>query len=154
MAGSTAGPTDIKAFNRAVIDEFRANNGRVSHEMLARARLLLLTTIGARSGRPHTTPLGYFSDGPGRIVLWASAMGAPKHPDWYRNLVAHPEVTIELGSESGSVRRYTGRTSTAEGGERDRLFEMIRSERPHVAAHQDRTERTIPIVLIEYGTLD
>lgn len=142
-------PDDMRAFNRSVIDEFRANRGRVSHEPLKNARLVLLTTRGARTGRPHTTPLAYFDDGPGRIGLWASNLAAPAHPAWYRNLVVHPEVTIEQGTDAG-VARFTGTASTAVGAERERLLGVLRSAIPTIAAHQDRTEREIPLVVIEY----
>lgn len=94
-------PGDMRAFNRAIVEEFRANNGKVDNEMLRDARLVLLTTTGVESGRAHTVPLGDFSEDAGRVVLWASAMGAPKHPAWYRNLAANP------GSSSN------GRTRTA-----------------------------------------
>jgi deazaflavin-dependent oxidoreductase (nitroreductase family) len=78
----------IRALNRSVVEEFRASNGKVTHPRLKDAQLVLLTTIGARTGQPRTTPLAYFSDGPGRIVLWASAMAAASHPAWYHNLTA------------------------------------------------------------------
>ncbi|WP_028921205.1 nitroreductase/quinone reductase family protein [Pseudonocardia acaciae] len=136
-------PDDVHAFNRAIIDEFRANNGRVSHEMLRNARLVLLTTTGARTGQPRTTPVAYFDDGPGRIVLWASARAAPTHPAWYRNLVANPRVTLEFGTETAA-----GTASTAHGAERDRLLDALRSANPAMAAHQDQTEREIPLVVI------
>lgn len=140
-------PDDVHAFNRSIIDEFRANNGRVSHEMLKNARLVLLTTTGARTGRPRTTPVAYFDDGPGRIVLWASARAAATHPAWYHNLAANPRVTIELGTGDG-VTRLAGTASTAHGTERDRLLDALRSASPAMAAHQDRTEREIPLVVI------
>ncbi|GDY29292.1 nitroreductase/quinone reductase family protein [Gandjariella thermophila] len=143
-------PSDVRAFNRAIIEEFRANNGRVSHDMLRDAALVLLTTTGAKSGRPHTTPLAYFTDGPGRIVLWASAMAAPAHPAWYHNLAANPRVAIELPGDSGTVRRFEGMASTAQGAERERLFDMLREASPHIAAHQERTDRQIPLVVVEY----
>jgi deazaflavin-dependent oxidoreductase (nitroreductase family) len=90
---------------RAVIEEFRANNGRITHEHLRHVRLVLLTTTGARTGNSHTTPLAYSTDGPDRIVLWASAMAASSHPDWYRNLVANPQVSVELITDANIVKR-------------------------------------------------
>jgi deazaflavin-dependent oxidoreductase (nitroreductase family) len=87
---------DIQALNRSVIEEFRASNGRVTHSRLSSIPLVLLTTTGARTGQARTTPLAYFTDGPGRIFVWASAMAAPSHPAWYHNLAANPQVTIEL----------------------------------------------------------
>ena len=83
-------------FNRAVIDEFRANRGRVGG-MFTDARLILLTTTGARTGRPHTVPLAHLPDESGRILVVASAAGAPLHPAWFHNLRANPEVTVETG---------------------------------------------------------
>ncbi|WP_214410988.1 nitroreductase/quinone reductase family protein [Sphaerisporangium fuscum] len=145
-------PDDIRAINRAVVEEFRANGGRVTTlEMLRDADLVLLTTTGAKTGRPHTSPLGYFTDGPGRIFLWASAMAAPSHPAWYHNLVAHPRVTVELRTGEGVVESFEGTATTAKGAERERLLGIIRSTRPEIAAHQDRTDREIPVVVVEYA---
>jgi deazaflavin-dependent oxidoreductase (nitroreductase family) len=141
---------DIRALNRSVIEEFRATNGKVTHPRLKDVQLVLLTTTGARTGRPHTTPLAFFSDGPGRIVLWASAMAAASHPAWYRNLAANPRVTAELGMEAGAVRRFDGTAQTATGAERDRLFGVLTASRPEIAAHQDRTARQIPLVIVQY----
>ncbi|MBV8934108.1 MAG: nitroreductase family deazaflavin-dependent oxidoreductase [Kutzneria sp.] len=143
-------PSDIRAFNRSVIEEFRANNGRVSDERLRHAPLVLLTTIGVRTGQPRTTPLAYFSDGASRIVLWASALAALAHPAWYRNLVANPRVTIELATDTGVVTRLDGTASTAQGAQRDRLFGILKAVNPGAAAHQDRTDREIPLVVVDY----
>jgi deazaflavin-dependent oxidoreductase (nitroreductase family) len=145
-------PTAIKirAFNRSVIEEFRARNGKVTHPRLRDVQLILLTTTGARTGRPHTTPLAYFSDGPGRIVLWASAMAATSHPAWYHNLVASPGVTLELGTPAGAVQRFDATAETATGAERDRLLGALVASRPEIAAHQDRTARQIPLVIARY----
>src|SRR5690349_16137944 len=97
--------------NEQVIAEYRANGGVVSGPLGGRP-LLLLTTTGAKSGRPFTTPLNYSQDGE-RLVLIASRGGTPRHPDWYHNLVANPEVTIELG-----VEKFQARASTAQEPER------------------------------------
>src|SRR5262249_19240167 len=105
----------MKEFNRALIEEYRANGGRLSGR-LANSSILLLTTLGARSGQPRRVPLGYGRAGD-RIVVVAADAGADAHPDWYYNLVAHPEVTIELGSE-----RFQARASTAVGAEREQLL--------------------------------
>ncbi|GII83092.1 hypothetical protein Ssi03_10820 [Sphaerisporangium siamense] len=144
-------PNDVQAFNRAIIEEFRTRNGQITHEMLKDTPLVLLTTTGARSGRARTAPLAFFADGPGRIVLWASAMAAPVHPAWYHNLVADPRVTIELKTEDGVVKTFEGTASTARGAERERLFGILEAGNPGVAAHQSRTDREIPLVVIEYG---
>jgi deazaflavin-dependent oxidoreductase (nitroreductase family) len=143
-------PSELRAINHAVIEEFRANNGQVTSERLKDVPLVLLTTIGARTGRPHTVPLAYFADGPGRIVLWASALAAPAHPAWYHNLVANPQVTIELSPRPHVVECVSGTASTATGAERDRLFGILSSTRPEIAAHQDGAGREIPLVVIGY----
>lgn len=142
-------PQEVRAFNESVINEFRAGGGRITDERLQDAHLLLLTTVGARSGRPHTTPLAYFPDGPDRVVLWASAMAAPSHPAWYHNLIVNPKVTLEIRTGAGTVETVDTTASTAEGAERERLLGLLRAEHPEIAAHQDRTEREIPLVVIE-----
>jgi deazaflavin-dependent oxidoreductase (nitroreductase family) len=141
---------DTQALNRSVIEEFRASNGQVTNPRLSNIPLVLLTTTGARTGRPHTTPLAYFTDGPGRIFVWASAMAAPSHPAWYHNLAADPQVTIELRASAGAVERFDGTAATATGAERDRLLGILASSRPDAAAHQDQTSRQIPLVVISY----
>jgi len=88
----------LREFNDKLIEEFRANGGKVLSGPFVGAPLLLLTTTGAKSGRPTTTPLVYTRDGD-RIVIIASKAGAPTHPSWYHNLKAHPTPTIELGKE-------------------------------------------------------
>src|SRR5882672_8463269 len=108
--------TAVDEFNRNLIDEFRAHDGKVTG-IFEGAPLLLLTTTGAKSGRKHTTPLVYQQDGD-RIVVFGSKGGAPSHPAWFRNLVAHPNVTVEVpGGET-----FEARAVVVEGPERDRLF--------------------------------
>ncbi|MQY05617.1 nitroreductase/quinone reductase family protein [Actinomadura macrotermitis] len=143
-------PGDIREINRSVIEEFRANGGVVTQLGLENTRVVLLTTTGVKTGLPRTTPLGCFEDGPGRVFVWASAMAAPAHPAWYRNLAANPRVTIELGTGSGTVEHYEAIATTAEGAERERLLGVLKEARPHIAAHQDRTDREIPVVVVEY----
>ena len=91
---------DWDAFNRDVIIEFRANGGEVPGRKYP---LILLTTTGAKSGLPRTTPLNYSTDGD-RIIVIASKAAAPTHPNWYHNLVAHPDATIKLGAERFAMR--------------------------------------------------
>lgn len=79
---------NMNDFNQGIIAEFRANSGKISSGQFANAPLLLLTTLGAKSGQPRTTPLAYTSDGD-RMVIIASKGGAPTHPDWYHNILAH-----------------------------------------------------------------
>jgi deazaflavin-dependent oxidoreductase (nitroreductase family) len=128
-------------FNQQIIEEFRANSGRVGGPFEG-ARLLLLTTTGARSGARHTTPVGYLPDG-NRILVIASAGGAPSNPDWFHNLVAHPRVTVEDGTFT-----YDALAAVLEGAERDRLFARAVEFEPGWGAHQTKTTRTIPVVAL------
>ena len=105
-------------FNRRVIEEFRANEGKVGG-MFQGAPVLLLTSTGARSGQARTTPVVFTRDG-ARYVIIASKGGAPTNPAWYHNLRANPDATIEVGTETIPVR-----ASITEGPERDRLFEAM-----------------------------
>jgi deazaflavin-dependent oxidoreductase (nitroreductase family) len=132
----------VSDYNRAVIEEFRANAGRVGGRWEGRD-LLLLTTKGRRSGRPHTTPIVYARDGD-RLLVYASKGGAPQHPDWYLNLVANPEVTVEVG-----VERFTASATPLEGEERDRRFAEHADRSPAFAEYQARTDRVIPVVALE-----
>ncbi|MFF8290753.1 nitroreductase/quinone reductase family protein [Streptomyces sp. NPDC016309] len=129
-------------FNEQVIDEFRANNGRVGG-WFEGARLVLLTTTGARSGKPHTTPVGYYHDGDGRILVIASAAGAPRHPAWYHNLLANPRVTVESG-----VFTYEADATVLRGEERDRAFARAVEADSGWADYQAKTSRVIPVVVL------
>jgi deazaflavin-dependent oxidoreductase (nitroreductase family) len=131
-------PTDMKEFNRKLIEDWRANDGKLSGRM-ATSQLILLTTTGAKSGEPRTTVVGYVRHG-GRLLAIASDNGAPKHPDWYFNLLATPTATVELGSEMFDVR-----VRTAGPDEREKLGQLI----PYFASQQKLTEREIPIVVLE-----
>jgi deazaflavin-dependent oxidoreductase (nitroreductase family) len=139
MNGWTA--AEWQRMNAPVIAEFRANGGQVPSR---RWPVLLLTTIGAKSGRPHVTPLNYSADGD-RLVVIASKGGSPAHPDWYRNLVANPEVTIELGGET-----FRARASTAAEPERTRLFDQQAARMPFFDAYRQQVAaRQIPVVVFE-----
>ncbi|MER5222320.1 nitroreductase/quinone reductase family protein [Streptomyces flaveus] len=129
-------------FNRQVIEEFRSNAGQVGGYFEG-ARLLLLTTTGARTGTRHTTPVGYLPDGGGRVLVIGSAGGAPKHPDWFRNLLVHPQVTVETG-----VFTYEARAVVLEGEERDRVFARAVEAEPGWAEYQAKTDRVIPVVAL------
>ncbi|MFJ8538699.1 nitroreductase/quinone reductase family protein [Streptomyces sp. NPDC093591] len=129
-------------FNQQVIDEFRANKGRVGGYFEG-ARLILLTTTGARTGRPHTTPVGYLPDGGDCVLVIASAAGSPKHPAWFHNLVANPRVTIESGAFT-----YEARAVVLDGEERDQAFARAVEAEPGWAAYQEKTERVIPVVAL------
>ncbi len=101
---STPNPTDMNNFNQSIIADFRAHGGKVTMDPFVGAPMLLLTTTGAKSGQPRTSPLVYARDGD-RYVIFASKGGAPTNPDWYHNLVAHPTVTVEVGV-TGSWQGY------------------------------------------------
>ena len=131
---------DWDAFNRDVIVEFRANGGQVAGRTYP---LILLTTTGAKSGLPRTTPLNYSTDGD-RVIVIASKAAAPTHPDWYHNLLAHPEAMIELGAEKFAVR-----ARVAEGQERERLFDAQAALMPFFAEYQQQTARRIPVIVFE-----
>ncbi|WP_250037263.1 nitroreductase family deazaflavin-dependent oxidoreductase [Paractinoplanes maris] len=128
-------------FNQQIIDEFRANGGRVGGPF-AGSELILLTTRGARSGKLHTTPLGFLRDGD-RILLIASAAGAPHHPDWFHNLRADPRVTIETGSET-----YEAQAEPLTAEDRDKAFTRAAADNPGWSDYQAKTTRTIPVVAV------
>ncbi|MEU5778128.1 nitroreductase/quinone reductase family protein [Streptomyces venezuelae] len=129
-------------FNQSVIDEFRANGGQVGGPFEG-GDLLLLTTTGARSGKQHTTPLGYVRDG-GLLLVIGSNLGGPRHPDWYHNVLAHPTVNVELGTET-----FEAVAVPAEGERRDRLFARIVAADPGYGEYQKRTDRVLPVVVLE-----
>jgi len=133
---------DMKQFNEGVIKDFRANGGTVGGQM-ANIPLLLVTMKGAKSGRTITLPLAYSKDG-NRFVVIASYAGAPHNPSWYHNLVAHPDVTIELGSE-----KFPAKASVAQGAERDRLFKQQADQLPIFNEYQKKTTRRIPVIVID-----
>ncbi|WP_369247514.1 nitroreductase/quinone reductase family protein [Streptomyces sp. R41] len=129
-------------FNQQVIEEFRDNNGRVGGYFEG-ARLLLLTTTGARTGTPHTTPVGFYPDGGERVLVIASAGGAPQHPDWFHNLVANPRLTVEDG-----VFTYEAEAVVLERDERDAVFARAVEADPGWAEYQAKTDRVIPVVAL------
>ncbi|MGW8889894.1 nitroreductase/quinone reductase family protein [Streptomyces sp. NPDC055749] len=130
------------SFNQSVIEEFRSNAGKVGGPFEG-GDLLLLTTTGARSGRPHTTPLGYVVDGD-RLLVIGSNLGAHAHPAWYHNLLAHPVVSVEVGTEE-----FEAIAVPAEGARRDRLFELVVRAEPGYGDYQAATDRVLPVVALE-----
>lgn len=136
------------SFNQSVIDEFRANSGRVGGPFEGSA-LVLLTTTGARSGKRHTVPLGFVreeqgtADG-GHLLVVGSAGGADRHPAWFHNLLAHPLVQVETGTDT-----YQAVAVPAEGARRDALFARVVREAPGYAAYQEQTARPIPVVVLQ-----
>jgi deazaflavin-dependent oxidoreductase (nitroreductase family) len=136
--------TSVNDFNRSLIEEFRTNGGKVGGPF-EHAPLVLLTTTGAKSGRSHTTPVVYTRDGD-NIVVIASKGGAPRNPAWYHNLVAHPQVTVELPNET-----FTAKARVAEGDERERLWRTQADLMPGFDEYQTKTTRRIPVVVLERG---
>lgn len=130
-----------KEYNQIVIAEFRARGGTVRD--FATTPLLLLTTIGAKSGQPRITPLAYTTDGD-RIILIASDKGSPVHPGWYYNVLAHPVVTVEIGRE-----RFQARAVAIQEPERLRLYTQMANQMPAFAEYQSKTSRRIPVVALE-----
>ncbi len=129
-------------FNAQIIEEFRGNEGRVGGPFEG-APMVLLTTTGARSGVERTTPLVCLEGDDGTVYVFASKGGAPTHPAWYHNVVAHPEVTVERGTE-----RYEAAATPLSGTERDEIYARQAALRPNFAAYQEKTTRTIPVVAL------
>jgi deazaflavin-dependent oxidoreductase (nitroreductase family) len=128
-------------FNAKIIEEFHDNEGRVGG-MFEGSPLLLLHHTGAKSGKSRTNPLAYQADD-GRYVVFASKGGAPTNPDWYHNLKAHPNVTIEVGTDTIDVV-----ASEATGEERDRLFRTQAERVPQFGDYESQTDRTIPVIVL------
>ncbi len=131
-------PSDMREHNRQLIEQFRAN-GR----QLGDRPVLLLTTIGARTGQPRTTPMMYVFDGDTLLVI-ASNAGAPRHPNWYLNLRADPHVTVEVRGE-----KYDALARPVTGAERPARWESITSQYPFFVEHQSKVRREIPVVALE-----
>jgi deazaflavin-dependent oxidoreductase (nitroreductase family) len=130
-------------FTDGLIADFRANGGKVTSGPFLGRNLLLLTSVGARTGEARLAPLAYTRDGD-RIVIVASKGGAPTNPAWYVNLLANPVVTVELGGET-----FQARASVVGGGERDRLYAAHAAEHPAFREYPARTTRVIPVVTLE-----
>ena len=126
-------------WNKQIIEEFHANGGKVGGQF-AGSNLLLLHTRGAKSNQPRINPLAYFKNGD-TFVVFASKGGAPSNPDWYYNLLAHPEVTLEVGTE-----RFNAHATVPERQERDRIFANIVKQAPGFGEYQQKTSRILPVV--------
>jgi deazaflavin-dependent oxidoreductase (nitroreductase family) len=135
-------PPAQQRYNELLIEQFRTNAGKVTGQF-GNLPVLLLETIGAKSGASRTTPLVYFKDG-GRYLIIASKAGAPTNPAWYHNLVANPAVSVELPNESVDVQ-----ARVAKGDERDRLFQKVVEHFPIYSGYQQKTGRTIPVIVLE-----
>ena len=133
--------SDVVDWNQNVIEEFRANAGMVGGPFEG-APLLLLITTGAKTGLERTSPVMYLPDGD-RYVVFASKGGAPTNPDWYHNLVANPEATVEVGTERLQVT-----AAIADGAEREALFARQAEAYPQFAEYAKQTDRLIPVVAL------
>ncbi len=129
-------------WNAKIIDEFRANGGKVGGPFEG-APLLLLHTTGARTGAERVNPVMYLADGD-RLVVFASKAGADTNPDWYHNLRANPRASVEIGSETRSVF-----ARVADSDERHRLWEAQKRDWPGFAGYERKTDRPIPVVILE-----
>jgi deazaflavin-dependent oxidoreductase (nitroreductase family) len=128
--------------NEKVIEEFRSNDGKVGG-YFAGMELLLLHTIGAKSGNEHIKPLAYTKDGDNFVVI-ASKGGAPAHPAWYYNVLANPRMTVEVGTDTFEVE-----AREAVGEERDKLYAAQAELYPGFKDYQEKTERVIPVFVLE-----
>lgn len=129
-------------FNAAIIEEFRANEGQLGGQF-AGAPVLLLHSTGAKSGQERINPM-MFQDLGGPIAVFASKAGAPTNPDWYHNVVANPEVTAEIGTETRAFR-----ARVAQGAERSTIWEKQKADYPGFAGYEASTTREIPVVILD-----
>jgi deazaflavin-dependent oxidoreductase (nitroreductase family) len=127
---------EFLAYNQDIISDFRAHGGAVSQPPFP---ILLLTTTGARTGRPTTVPLGFAVDHQQRVFVVASKAGAPRHPAWFHNLRANPDVTVELGD-----RTFSARAVITVDEERDRLYGLVAG-----GDYEKNTERVFPVIVLE-----
>ena len=133
-----SGPND---WNKQIIEEFRANGGKVSGDF-KHVTLLLLHTTGAKSDLPRINPVVTMPEGD-RFVIMASKGGRPTNPDWYYNLVANPQVSVEVGTE-----KFEALAKITEGSERQTLFEKMSTKYPQFAEYQRNTTRVIPVITL------
>ncbi|HEX9359069.1 MAG TPA: nitroreductase family deazaflavin-dependent oxidoreductase [Streptosporangiaceae bacterium] len=129
-------------WNSKIIAEFRANGGKVGGQFEG-APLLLLHTVGAKSGQQRVTPMMYQDIGDG-VAVFASKAGAPANPAWYHNLLANPRVSAEIGTRTVDVV-----ARVAEGAERERIWEAQKAAYPGFAGYETKTTRQIPVVILE-----
>ncbi len=136
---------DMNDWNRRTVEEFRANQGTVGGMWEGRP-LLLLTTTGAKTGQRRTNPVMYLRDGE-HLYVFASKAGAPSHPDWYHNLLAHADVTVEIGDQT-----YQAVARPVTGEEHDRIYAKWAEMYPQFREYQEKTTRTIPVIELEPRT--
>ena len=130
-------------FGQEHVDRYRATDGEEGYIWREGSTILLLTTTGRKTGNPTTTPLIYDLDGDDPVIV-ASKGGAPEHPGWYRNLQKHSEAEVQIKGETFRVR-----ARDADGAERERLWEQMNRMWPHYAEYQTKTDRQIPVVVLE-----
>jgi len=130
-------------FGQEHVDRYQATDGAEGHDWRNGTSILLLTTTGRKSGKQYTTPLIYGLDG-GNPVIVASQGGTPDNPDWYENLVVHPHVDVQIKGE-----KFHAHPRTAEGEERERLWRLMAAEWPDYDEYQKKTDRVIPVVVLE-----
>ncbi len=130
-------------FGQEHVERYQATDGAVGHEWQG-TTVLLLTTTGRRTGKPYTTPLIYQKDDGGNPIVVASRGGSPKHPDWYENLVANPEVRVQIHGE-----KFTARARTAGPDEKPALWKKMAATWPAFDEYQTKTNREIPVVILE-----
>jgi deazaflavin-dependent oxidoreductase (nitroreductase family) len=141
----TTSVADRRELSRRVIEEFRRNEGRVGGDF-ADVPLLLLTTMGARTGQRRTWPVTYLRDG-ARLVVSAANGGRPTHPGWYHNLLVNPQVTVEVGTET-----FEATASLVTGAQRQLLWDRLAAARPILARLQAGTDRLIPVIALHRRT--
>jgi deazaflavin-dependent oxidoreductase (nitroreductase family) len=134
--------TDMSNFNQTIIDEFRANGGQVGGGF-AGAPVVIITTKGAKSGQTRVNPLVGLPEDDGTIYIFASKGGAPSNPDWYYNLLAHPDVQVEFGTDT-----YAATATVVTGPERDEIFDRQKKIMPGFAEYEANTTRVIPVVAL------
>jgi deazaflavin-dependent oxidoreductase (nitroreductase family) len=134
---------EARDWNSKIIEEFRANGGKVGGPF-AGAPLLLLHTVGAKTGQERVNPVMYLAAGGGSVAVFASKAGAPANPDWYHNLLANPGVRAEIGAQT---LEFTARV--AEGEERERLWAEQKRAYPGFAGYETNTARQIPVVILD-----
>lgn len=131
-------PDDIQAYNRQLIEKFRADGGA----SMGDRPLLLLTTTGARTGQSRTCPMMYLQDGD-RMLVIASNMGAPRHPDWFHNLLANPQVTVEVKGDT-----HPATATPLDGEDYGRTWAQVVADYPFFAEHREQAGRDIPVVAL------
>jgi deazaflavin-dependent oxidoreductase (nitroreductase family) len=132
--------SDINDWNKKIIEEFRANGGKVGGPFEG-APMILVHHTGARTGTERVTPLVTFPEDDGRYVIVASKAGAPTNPDWYHNLKAHPRTSVEVGTETFPVE-----VVELEGDERESVWTRVKEASPGFAEYERKTTRTIPLL--------